>query len=166
LNYDDLTVYFAGTSVGLYSTTTLNGDDTEWIQEGAENIGRIMVDMIDTRQTDGFIAIATQGNGLYSTYYDPTAGTDVDVALQDFQLSCYPNPFRQYLTVEFELDKPARSEILLINMQGQMVKTIYDGNRPAGNSQLKFNRDDLAPGIYFIELRINGKGTTKKVIVT
>jgi len=166
LNYDDNTIYFAGTSIGLYFTDHLNGDDTEWVKEGSDGIGCVMVDMIDTRETDGFIAIATQGNGIYSTYYDPSAGTSDNFSDDDFKFSCYPNPFKQHLTVEFELDKPAYAEIVLLNIHGQLVEMLYKGNRPSGNSLIKIARNGLAPGIYFIGLRINGQSKTKKVIVT
>lgn len=61
------TVYLAGTSTGLYSTTHLDGDNTIWVKEGGEVIGNVVVDMVDVRQTDGFVAVATHGNGVYST---------------------------------------------------------------------------------------------------
>ena len=166
LNYEDNTVYFAGTSVGLYSTTTLDGDNTIWVQEGSGSIGSIMVDMIATRQTDGLVAIATQGNGLYSTYYDPSAGTIENSSYNDFEFSCYPNPFAQRLTVEFELLRPALVEIALMNIQGQLVEVLFRENRPSGNSMVKIERDGLSPGIYFIELRINGQRKIQKIIVT
>ncbi|MBZ5589456.1 MAG: hypothetical protein LAO05_12920 [Acidobacteriia bacterium] len=60
-------VYFAATSVGLFSTTKLAGPDTRWVQEGASTLGNIVVDMVDVRQSDGYVAVGTQGNGVYTT---------------------------------------------------------------------------------------------------
>lgn len=62
--------YFVGTSTGLYSTTTLNGTSTVWTQEGATTIGNVVVDMIDIRNSDGYIAIGTHGNGYYTSMLD------------------------------------------------------------------------------------------------
>jgi hypothetical protein len=62
----DQPVYFAGTSVGLFSTTQLDCTSTTWVQEGAETIGNVVVDMIDVRQSDGFVVVGTHGNGVYS----------------------------------------------------------------------------------------------------
>ena len=59
-------VYFAGTSVGLYSTTRLDGTGTVWVKEGASSIGNVVVDMIDVRQSDGYVAVGTHGNGVYT----------------------------------------------------------------------------------------------------
>ena len=48
----------------------LDGKDTKWIQEGSSTIGNIVVDMIAGRPADGYIAIATHGNGMYSSNFE------------------------------------------------------------------------------------------------
>ena len=58
--------YLAGTTTGLYSTTLLSGMDTRWVQEGASTIGNVVIDMIDARESDGFVAVGTHGRGMYS----------------------------------------------------------------------------------------------------
>jgi hypothetical protein len=60
-------VYFAGTSVGLFSTSALDGMSTVWVKEGGTAIGNIVVDMIDVRQSDGYVAVGTHGNGVFTT---------------------------------------------------------------------------------------------------
>ncbi len=60
------TMYFVGTSTGLYSTTSLNGSSTVWVQEGPSTIGNVVVDMIDTRAVDGLVVAATHANGVFS----------------------------------------------------------------------------------------------------
>lgn len=62
----DRPVYFAGTSVGLYSTTELAGAGTVWVKEGGTSIGNVVVDMIDVRQSDGYVAVGTHGNGVFT----------------------------------------------------------------------------------------------------
>ncbi|MBI3259863.1 MAG: T9SS type A sorting domain-containing protein [Ignavibacteriae bacterium] len=60
-------IYYVGTSTGLYSTALLNGENTIWEQEGSETIGNVVVDMIDTRDSDGKVVAATHGNGVFSS---------------------------------------------------------------------------------------------------
>lgn len=60
-------IYYVGTSTGLYSTAFLNGENTIWEQEGAETIGNVVIDMIDTRESDGQVVAATHGNGVFSS---------------------------------------------------------------------------------------------------
>jgi len=73
----DGNVYFAGTSTGLYSTNNLNGAATVWEQEGADTIGNVVVDMIDSRTTDGLVVAATHGNGIYSSHFETVSPADV-----------------------------------------------------------------------------------------
>ncbi|NOU61717.1 PKD domain-containing protein [Marinifilum caeruleilacunae] len=63
------TTYFAGTSTGLYSTSSLNGSSTVWTHDAADKIGTTVVDMIKARR-DGFIAAATHGNGVFTADAD------------------------------------------------------------------------------------------------
>ena len=69
------TQYFVGTSTGLYSTTTLDGTSTVWTQEGSSTIGNVVVDMIDIRDSDGYIAVGTHGNGFYKSMLDRPIAT-------------------------------------------------------------------------------------------
>jgi len=81
MQYNSEMYYYVGTSTGLYSTKTLNGTSTSWTQEGSSTMGNAVVSMIRTRGVDGFIAIATHGNGMFSgklsgtTTPSPTAPT-------------------------------------------------------------------------------------------
>jgi len=75
LHVGNSVAFLVGTSTGLYSTAYLNGTSTVWMQEGASSIGNNVVDMVDARQSDGFVAVATHGGGIYSGNYTslPTA---------------------------------------------------------------------------------------------
>ncbi|HZV13557.1 MAG TPA: T9SS type A sorting domain-containing protein, partial [Candidatus Kapabacteria bacterium] len=58
--------YLVGTSTGLYSTAYLNDTATVWALEGASTIGNNIVAMIDTRESDGLVAIASHGAGIFT----------------------------------------------------------------------------------------------------
>ncbi len=60
------TTFYVGTSIGVYSTTTLDGSNTEWTQEGEAVIGDVVVDQVQSRSYDGQVVAATHGNGTYS----------------------------------------------------------------------------------------------------
>lgn len=74
-------VYFAGTSVGLFATSYLNGSGTIWRLEGTEEIGNVVIDMIDTRDSDGFVAVGTHGAGIFSTNYTVTGTAPGNISL-------------------------------------------------------------------------------------
>ena len=60
------THYFLATTTGLYSTDSINGMSTVWAQEGMNTIGNVVVDMIDARVSDGYVAIGTHGHGVFT----------------------------------------------------------------------------------------------------
>ncbi len=89
LPYGDSTMYLVGTSVGLYTADTLlyeSADSaagtpaTVWRQLEIDRIGNVVVEMIQTRTTDGLIAVATHGNGIYSTKINPPASTTSSIS--------------------------------------------------------------------------------------
>ena len=59
------TVYYVATSIGVFSTTQLNGDNTQWVQEGADIIGNVVSSYITSRKSDGKVAVATHGRGAF-----------------------------------------------------------------------------------------------------
>ncbi|MCA6079006.1 T9SS type A sorting domain-containing protein [Fulvivirga sedimenti] len=58
-------IYLLGTSVGLISTTQLSGSSTVWEREAVNTIGTVPIDMVRVRPIDGYIGVATHGNGIY-----------------------------------------------------------------------------------------------------
>lgn len=64
----DANSYLLGTNMGLYFTSEINGMNTVWEQIGADVIGNVKVDMIESRTVDGRIAVATHGNGIYHAF--------------------------------------------------------------------------------------------------
>ncbi|MEO1049799.1 MAG: T9SS type A sorting domain-containing protein [Bacteroidota bacterium] len=79
-NNAQLPGFFVGTSTGLYSTSTLNGTSTVWEQEGPNNLGNVVVDMVRIREGDGLVVVGTHANGVYS--FRPSASGTPEVSFQ------------------------------------------------------------------------------------
>ncbi len=62
------TEYYVGTSVGLYSATSLSGAATVWSLEGSGTIKLSVVSGLAYRPTDNGFLIGTHGNGMFLTY--------------------------------------------------------------------------------------------------
>jgi len=155
LHYNDGVAYFAATSVGLFSTTELKGDQTVWVQEGNDVIGNIIVDNIDVRETDGWIVIATQGNGIYSAVFDPSLSVDDTPNKQSIELRNYPNPFHNQTTIEYNLTQSGNVSLNLMDANGRLVKHLFTGQHQEGVHTLQLDASGLSPGTYFIDLETN-----------
>jgi hypothetical protein len=121
-------------------------------------------------ESDRTLRVATHGNGVYERpligewvgYEDPNVTEDV------FSLECYPNPFQTYTTVSFKISGLSYICLLVIDLSGKPVKSIYTGEMPGGMKQIRWNgtRDDgskLTPGLYLIRMEQGNKSQTIKV---
>ena len=59
-------IYLAGTSHGLFTTTQINGMNTNWELDGVNSIGNVVVDMIEVRPVQNLVMVGTHGNGVFS----------------------------------------------------------------------------------------------------
>jgi hypothetical protein len=169
LHVEGKPLYFAGTSVGLFSATNLDGKNTVWTQEGASAIGNVVIDMVDTRQSDGVVAVATHGNGVYTaqiTEYPTAVEEEAGRPIVSFALRPpYPNPFNETTTIRFHLPHAGDVTLKVYNTLGQEVSTLADGPLQAGEHRVQWAAKRLASGVYFVRLSFENSFQTRKVIL-
>jgi photosystem II stability/assembly factor-like uncharacterized protein len=85
----------------------------------------------------------------------------------DFKLeqNC-PNPFKTTTTISWHSAKGSRQTLKIFDVFGNEVATLVDELKPAGKYSVDFNAKGLPAGVYFYQLRANGKIETKKMIVS
>lgn len=96
----------------------------------------------------------------------PTFMDIQDEVLQDAQLnfSVYPNPSSDIFEMNFELNTQSQTTILIYNLNGQLIQTIFDGTLPKGNHHFMIDEEnDLAKGMYFIQIQCNEGVVTSKI---
>lgn len=85
-------------------------------------------------------------------------------ARDPFGFRHYPNPVRSEAMVEFAI--PAgRVTLQLLDAQGRVVRKWTEGYYPAGKHQVTVSREGLPPGVYYCQLRLNGIGTVRKMVI-
>lgn len=156
------TTYYVGTSIGLFSTTQLNGTNTVWTQEGPNTIGNVIINMITSRPFDHNIVVATHGNGMYSNkIFTPSGIGNINSA--QVSVNCFPNPFTASVSFDVsELNGKTNVDIYALNgtLEKRMAATsnhvIWDGNNESGTV--------CAPGTYLANIQCNGKAIVKKIV--
>ncbi|MEW6510373.1 MAG: T9SS type A sorting domain-containing protein [Bacteroidota bacterium] len=151
--YGGSTTYFVGTSTGLYATNTLNGVSTVWAQEGAATIGNVVVDMIDYRLSDGFVVVATHGQGVFSTNIIPSGVEEFTRPQFAALYQNYPNPFNPSTTIRFRLAATGDATLKVYAVTGQEVATLVDGELGEGDHEVSWAPAHLGSGTYFYTLR-------------
>jgi hypothetical protein len=156
--------YFVGTSTGLYSTQTLNGMSTVWVQEGASTIGNVVVDQIDTRSLDGFVAIGTHGGGVYTGTVTATGVEEETLPVATALDQNYPNPFNPSTTVRFHLVKEGDVLLRIHDLNGRLVAELARGHFNAGEHSVTWSPGRIASGTYLCTLSAGGTSFTRKLL--
>ena len=81
-----------------------------------------------------------------------------------------PNPFRQSTIINFQLSKPGLVSLKVYNVAGQLVKTVVDAQKSAGNYSATWDGRDqagrsVAAGVYLYQLRAGDRALTRKMVL-
>lgn len=170
MHVSDGTVYLVCTSTGFYATDTLNGTSTVWVQQGATTIGNSVCDMIDVRESDGLVVVATHASGIYSanitSVNDITTGHSIELSKTELELNNYPNPASTATTISFKLNRSGKVKLDLWDERGRVIRSIIDGNQAAGEQKVDLDVSALKPGMYYYTLIADNKRKTNKLVVT
>lgn len=97
-----------------------------------------------------------------------TAETTVSIVneiTKPTNFKAYPNPFNHQLTIDFELDERAFSNIKLYDFSGKQIEQIVQPqNLSAGKHQMEISLDNLPAGLYFIHVALGNNQFSKSVI--
>ncbi|HSD63196.1 MAG TPA: phospholipase D-like domain-containing protein, partial [Ignavibacteriaceae bacterium] len=77
----------------------------------------------------------------------------------------YPNPFNPITTIRFELPESERVELIIYDILGRKVETLYNKVAPAGIVDVDFNAGNLASGIYIYRIKAGDFVTSKKLVL-
>lgn len=77
----------------------------------------------------------------------------------------YPNPFNPSTTILFEIDKAEYVTLVLYDVTGREVATIFKGRVQPGERRIYFDADGMAGGVYLYELRAGDVRQTRKLVL-
>jgi hypothetical protein len=86
------------------------------------------------------------------------------------EINCYPNPFRDEITIEIKLAKDSEVQVEVMNQLGQRVKFLQSEKiLSSGVHRLAWNGRNAAnqwvsPGIYHLKITIDEKQIHKKIV--
>lgn len=96
------------------------------------NFGQSIVGFVDS-----------DGDDLYIGYWDPVdlvqeLSVESGIA-HDKKIQNYPNPFRDYTDIRFELDGAANVKLKIYDMNGSVVNEVFNGYLGAGTHSITWN---------------------------
>lgn len=107
---------------------------------------------------------------------DPCADAASDVPGYDAGIAVnrlyqnHPNPFNPRTTITFSLAQAGPTELVIYDVSGRKVRTLFDGHKDAGTHSLVWDgRDDagnpVASGVFWSQLAVDGFSSNKKMVV-
>jgi len=86
------------------------------------------------------------------------------------QIKTWPNPFREEVSLGFDLASKGPARLDVYNLRGQKLRSLISGDLPAGKHQVRWDGRDsrgmkVAAGLYFIKLEQGSSRSVSKVIL-
>lgn len=154
-----------GTSIGLFATNNLDGENTVWVQQASDVIGNVVIEQIEYRESDGFCVISTHGAGAFKTYFtnnwDITNIETIDA--NTLNISVYPNPIVELATLKFDNPGNEKVQVRILNGTGQVVRSQFI-TTSNGMNEAQLDVADLTQGMYFVTLYTQQGNFTKTLV--
>ncbi|HXC05668.1 MAG TPA: T9SS type A sorting domain-containing protein [Bacteroidia bacterium] len=106
-------------------------------------------------------AFGTTSNvwGAYvAQIYDAGFATGIPAATNLATVKTYPNPVMDMFSLDFSMNKDEEKvDIGVYDMQGRLVKDLYNGFCHEGENTFSFNKANLSQGTYLLLIRAGGE---------
>ena len=165
-------IYYAGTSVGLFSTTSLEGENTNWLPEGSDVIGNVVVTDIDLRTSDNYVAVATHGRGVFTGYVNAAVSVEQNNELPvGYSLAQnYPNPFNPSTNITYSIPDRSNVKITVYDAIGREVNTLVNNNLNSGTYKTSWDGKDnfgnkASSGIYIYTIEAKNFVQSRKMVL-
>jgi hypothetical protein len=76
----------------------------------------------------------------------------------------YPNPFNPTTTIIYTIPKATFISLRVYDILGNIVTTLVNENKQAGNYSIEFNPKNISSGVYFYRLQAGSFVETKKLV--
>lgn len=114
--------------------------------------------------------VATCNNLLSSTYSNEVEllyklGLEQAPGAKLALLANYPNPFNPETQIRYQLPSRTLVQVRVYNLQGALIKTLFEGVQAPGEHQLLFNGQGLESGLYLYRLETAQQSLSGKMLL-
>lgn len=148
---------------GIYWGTVYNPDSTNSVVLAGSGTGKFQVELKNLSNGVVYYARAYAKNGagtglgntLAFTANGITGIAEPLVNVENFSL--FPNPASEKTNLHLKMDRPAKTKISVVNINGQIVLRKDFGLLPGGENILPVDISGLQSGSYFVRVSIENK---------
>lgn len=162
------------TELGVYGTDKIQLANVTWTEENA-GMARVPVHMIQQQIYDypgvanlGSIYLGTHGRGFFRSddYVGIAENKPQDIAVAKNTLRIFPNPAITDANVFFTLSNSAKTQVLIYDLSGKLVKSNNLGLTNKGANKYNIDCSTFKSGTYIIQVISGQERITGKLVVT
>ena len=87
-----------------------------------------------------------------------------DQGTGDRNLRIQPSPFTEQTTVFYNLERSGRMQLMANSSDGKQLRVLHEAQMEQGGYQYEWQTADIAPGIYYVTLLLDGEPIVKKAV--
>jgi hypothetical protein len=156
---DHASFWAQGYSAIHFSEAFFSGDGNPNYHKSTDRINMFNLPYFYQLSRLSLSAIAT-----FAEPYDIT-GIDTEELASNINLQAYPNPARESVTINYELQESTALQIRLYNPLSAAAQVVLNQTESAGVHQHVINTDQLASGVYFIVMTTNSQTYSSKIVI-
>ncbi|MEZ4883356.1 MAG: T9SS type A sorting domain-containing protein [Chitinophagales bacterium] len=89
---------------------------------------------------------------------------DKDLAA-NFAVKISPNPAKNVVQIAFEKMPQSPFSVKLLNASGQLVKSIFAGQKPLSQEFIEVDLKEMTHGLYYVQFEVGNRSFIRKVIL-
>jgi hypothetical protein len=105
---------------------------------------------------------------LNAIIFDGVASVEEDLTGL-FKVESYPNPFQESTNIAYSLEKQAKVELNIFDINGNLINSLINQIQETGNYTIKWESTNslgikVSAGIYYYQLKVDNTSITKQTI--
>ena len=96
---------------------------------------------------------------------DITTGITGNDGVNNFLGMVYPNPANSSFDLVLNMAKKQVVKVQLINLEGQVLKILYEGEMNDGDNKITTHVSNIAAGFYIVNIHLQDRVITKKILI-
>lgn len=111
------------------------------------------------------LSISTTPISNNSIAYDSPEDESKNIDLDYFESKAYPNPFKDYVNIEYLVTEDCKIEITVCDIMGKVIETPVNSiMHGKGKYTYRYTAPNLLQGIYYCTIRCGNKTQTLKLV--
>ncbi len=117
---------------------------------------------------DKYIYVADGSDGLYIFQNDLSGSIINSINMKPQTITLfqnYPNPFNNQTVISFELPHPMIVNLSIYNVEGQLVKILFNEYKTSGIHTIRWDVENISSGVYFYRIKTTHYSCNKKCLL-